>query len=136
MTDYQAHAQTTAAAGRRETASIRATVSFTEYYVRQGASELTKTDLVRLLATETNQSQSNVGDVVSSLLRVIMETVAAGQPVLIPGFGTFKPAARAARQGKNPATGAVLEIPATIVPRFTAGATFRNLVREGAELED
>ena len=97
---------------------------------------MTKTDLIKRLATETNQSQTSVGDVVSALLRVVMETVAAGQPVLIPGFGTFKATARAARRGKNPATGEELEIPATSVPRFTAGVTFRNLVREGAELED
>lgn len=97
---------------------------------------MTKTDLVKLLAAETNQSQSSVGDVVSVLLRVIMETVAAGQPVLIPGFGTFKATTRAARQGINPATGVALEIPETIVPKFTAGTTFKNLVREGAELED
>jgi len=97
---------------------------------------LTKTDLIRLLATETNQSQASVGDVVSTLLRVVMETVAAGQPVLIPGFGTFKATSRAARLGKNPATGAELEIPATIVPKFTPGTTFKNLVRDGAEMED
>ena len=97
---------------------------------------MTKTDLIKLLATETNQSQASVGDVVSALLRVVMETVASGQPVLIPGFGTFKATARAARLGKNPATGAELGIPATTVPKFTAGVTFKNLVREGAELED
>jgi len=105
-------------------------------HVLQGVAELTKTDLIKLLATETNQSQASVGDVVSALLRVVMETVAAGQPVLIPGFGTFKATAHAARQGKNPATGTKLEIPATTVPKFTAGATFKNLVREGTELED
>ena len=97
---------------------------------------MTKTDLIKRLATETNQSQASVGDVLSALLRVVMETVAAGQPVLSPGFGNFKATTRAARRGKNPATGAELDIPATRVPRFTAGLTFRNLVRDGAELED
>jgi len=97
---------------------------------------MTKVELIKLLATETGQTQAVVGDVVSAMLRVTMETVAAGKPVLLPGFGAFKPSARAARTGKNPATGAALDIPATTIPRFTAGLAFKNLVKAGAELED
>jgi DNA-binding protein HU-beta len=44
------------------------------------------------------------------------------------GFGTFKPAARAARVGKNPKTGAPIKIKATTVPKFTPGATFKEKV--------
>jgi DNA-binding protein HU-beta len=44
------------------------------------------------------------------------------------GFGTFKSAARAAREGKNPKTGETIKIKATTVPKFSAGATFKDKV--------
>ena len=44
------------------------------------------------------------------------------------GFGSFKPAARLAREGKNPRTGEKIKIPATIVPKFAAGANFKVAV--------
>mgnify|MGYP001024163834 FL=1 len=44
------------------------------------------------------------------------------------GFGSFKASPRAAREGKNPKTGAKIQIPETIVPKFTAGATFKARV--------
>jgi DNA-binding protein HU-beta len=44
------------------------------------------------------------------------------------GFGTFKSAKRAARIGKNPKTGASIKIPATTVPKFSAGAGFKLAV--------
>jgi DNA-binding protein HU-beta len=47
---------------------------------------------------------------------------------LLVGFGTFKPAKRVARLGKNPKTGETLKIAATTVPKFTAGATFKAAV--------
>ena len=44
------------------------------------------------------------------------------------GFGSFKAAARAAREGKNPKTGEKIKIAATTVPKFSAGATFKAAV--------
>ena len=44
------------------------------------------------------------------------------------GFGSFKAAKRAARTGKNPKTGAAIKIPATTVPKFSAGASFKAAV--------
>lgn len=97
---------------------------------------MTKTELIERLAIESNQSPALVGDLLSALLRVVMETVAAGNPVVLPGFGEFKPAFRAARQGANPAIGEAPEILATRRPRFVPGPTFKTLVSSGAEFED
>ncbi|MFZ5502483.1 MAG: HU family DNA-binding protein [Pseudomonadota bacterium] len=58
----------------------------------------------------------------------IVTAVAKGDSVALVGFGTFKSAARAAREGKNPRTGEKLKIAATTVPKFTAGATFKQAV--------
>ena len=51
-----------------------------------------------------------------------------GDSVQLVGFGTFKSSKRAARTGKNPATGAAIKIPATTVPKFVAGAKFKAVV--------
>ncbi len=56
------------------------------------------------------------------------KSVAKGEKVTLVGFGTFKPAKRAARVGKNPKTGAAIKIAATTVPKFSAGAGFKAAV--------
>ena len=64
----------------------------------------------------------------SAIIGAVVKTVAAGDSVTLVGFGTFKSADRAARTGKNPKTGATLKIPATTVPKFTAGTAFKAAV--------
>ena len=63
-----------------------------------------------------------------TLVDTITTTVAAGDSVTLVGFGTFKPAQRAAREGKNPKTGEKISIPAATVPKFSAGASFETAV--------
>ena len=58
----------------------------------------------------------------------VVQAVAKGDGVSLVGFGSFKSAARAAREGKNPKTGEKIKIPATTVPKFAAGATFKATV--------
>jgi DNA-binding protein HU-beta len=58
----------------------------------------------------------------------IQSTVAAGGKVSLVGFGSFEPRQRAARNGRNPQTGATIEIPAVTVPAFSAGKQFKELV--------
>ena len=50
------------------------------------------------------------------------------ETVALVGFGTFKSVKRAARKGKNPATGEAIKIAATTSPKFTAGAKFKAVV--------
>jgi len=50
--------------------------------------------------------------------------------VKLTGFGTFEKAAVAARTGRNPKTGAPIKIPSTHKPKFTPGATFKDLVKD------
>ena len=66
-----------------------------------------------------------------ALLSGIAEHVAAGERVTFQGFGTFERVARAAREGRNPSTGAALKIPATNAPKFKAGAAFKQAVKMG-----
>jgi DNA-binding protein HU-beta len=89
---------------------------------------MNKSDLVEALATKTNVSKVAAAQSIEALVAIITTTVAKGDDVALVGFGTFKPAKRVARLGKNPKTGETLKIAATTVPKFTAGATFKAAV--------
>ncbi len=89
---------------------------------------MNKTDLIAAIAEKTNQSKVATGEFLDAAVAVIEETVAAGDSVTLVGFGTFKAAARAAREGTNPKTGEKIKIAATTVPRFSAGAGFNTKV--------
>ncbi len=67
-------------------------------------------------------------DALEAVLDVIIREVAKGRKVGITGFGTFERAARAARTGRNPRTGASVKIKKTAVPKFKAGTAFRTVV--------
>jgi len=71
---------------------------------------------------------------VEGLLDVIIREVAKGRKVGITGFGTFERAARAARIGRNPRTGASVKIKKTAVPKFKAGTKFRAVVADPKQL--
>ena len=89
---------------------------------------MNRTELIEILATKTELSKTAAGQVLEVLIDAIQTAVKKGDAVQLVGFGTFKSAKRAARTGKNPATGAALKIPATTVPKFTAGAKFKAAV--------
>ncbi len=89
---------------------------------------MNKSELIEVLATKADLSKAAAGRVLDILVNEIVTAVAKGDSVALVGFGTFKSAARAAREGKNPRTGEKLKIAATTVPKFSAGATFKQAV--------
>jgi DNA-binding protein HU-beta len=89
---------------------------------------MNKTDLIQHLAAKHELSKAEAGRVLETLLDVIVSTVKKGDSLTIPGFGSFKQHARAARSGVNPSTGAKIKIAAAKLPKFTAGATFKAAV--------
>ena len=89
---------------------------------------MNRADLVAILATKNDLSKTAANDVLDTLIDTIQTAVKKGDAVQLVGFGTFKSAKRAARSGKNPATGAALKIPASTVPKFVAGAKFKAAV--------
>jgi DNA-binding protein HU-beta len=89
---------------------------------------MNKTELVNAVAQRTEQSASAVGETLNALEAVVTEAVAKGEKVQLPGFLTFDRAERAARTGRNPSTGAEMQIPAARVPRVKAGKTFKDAV--------
>lgn len=89
---------------------------------------MNKAELVQHLATQHALSKAESGRIVDTLLTAIVTTVKKGGSVTLPGFGSFKPHARAARNGVNPATGAKIKIAAVKLPKFTPGAGFKAAV--------
>lgn len=74
---------------------------------------INKTELVAAVAEETGKSKADVKEILEALIAQEVKTVKAGDEIGLIGFGTFKPAERAARTGRNPATGKEIKIPAS-----------------------
>jgi DNA-binding protein HU-beta len=89
---------------------------------------MNKTDLIQHLADKHTLTKAEAGRILDTLLDVVVTTVKKGDSVVIPGFGSFKQHARAARNGVNPSTGDKIKIAAAKLPKFTPGATFKAAV--------
>ena len=72
--------------------------------------------------------QGKAGHAVEAVLDHIKKSMKKGDEVRIPDFGTFKVAKRKAREGRNPATGATIKIPAAKVPKFTPSKGLKELL--------
>jgi DNA-binding protein HU-beta len=95
---------------------------------------MTKAELTAKLAKDLEISKSKANAAIDLALASIKEAVRAGEVVTFIGFGSFKMAERAAREGRDPRTGKKLKIPAKKVVKFTAGKAFKeslNVVKKG-----
>ncbi len=89
---------------------------------------MNRAQLVEILAAKNDLSKAAANAVLETLIDTVQTAVKKGDAVQLVGFGTFKSTKRAARTGKNPATGAALKIPAATVPKFVPGAKFKAVV--------
>ncbi|HVX08771.1 HU family DNA-binding protein [Humibacter sp.] len=90
---------------------------------------LNKTELVAAVAASTGQSQAAVGAVVDAFFATIADTVAGGGKVTIPGWLAAERTETAARTGRNPQTGAEINIPAGHRVKLTAGSKLKASVK-------
>ena len=89
---------------------------------------MNKSELIEALADKAELSKAGAARALDVMIDEIVNAVSGGDTVTLVGFGTFKSSARAAREGKNPRTGEKIKIAATTVPKFTAGAGFKERV--------
>ncbi len=89
---------------------------------------MNRLELIEKLAAENELSKAATGRFLDSLIATVGTVLKKGDSLQLVGFGTFKTAKRAARMGKNPATGAALKIAAAVVPKFVAGASLKATV--------
>ncbi|WP_274533500.1 HU family DNA-binding protein [Paraburkholderia dilworthii] len=94
----------------------------------KGNETMKKQELVDAVAAATGNSKVAVAGAVDALIGAVTSAVAKGDTVQLVGFGTFATGARAARMGRNPATGAEMQIAAATTVKFTAGKAFKNAV--------
>lgn len=87
---------------------------------------MNKTELISEIAQKSNMTKKDAEKVVNAFFATVEETLQAGEKVQLIGFGTFEVRERQARKGRNPQTGAEIEIPATRVPAFKPGKALKD----------
>lgn len=85
-----------------------------------------KKDLIELVASKTGLTKADSGKAVAAVLESISESLVKGEDCSLIGFGSFQVRDRAERQGRNPANGETITIPATRSVRFSVGKTLKN----------
>lgn len=90
---------------------------------------MTKSEFIERFATRAGLSKKDAAAAVDAFTEVIKSALEAGEEVQFTGFGKFYVQTREAREGINPRTKTKIEIPATRVPRFSAGSSLKAAVR-------
>jgi DNA-binding protein HU-beta len=90
---------------------------------------MTKAELIDAVASSAKMSKAAAGKAIDSFINGVKKALKKGDKVTLVGFGTFSVAKRKARKGRNPQTGAEIKIPATKVPKFSAGKALKSAVR-------
>lgn len=88
-----------------------------------------KTELLSAVALEAGLSKKDAGNALDAVLNGITAALNSGDKVQLIGFGNFEVRDRAARKGRNPQTGAEIEIAATKVPAFKPGKQLKDAVK-------
>jgi DNA-binding protein HU-beta len=89
---------------------------------------MNKSDLVDAIAKSADISKAAAGRALDATVDSIKKALKKGDTVSLVGFGTFKVGKRAARNGRNPRTGATIKIKAAKVPKFSAGKGLKDAV--------
>lgn len=90
---------------------------------------MNKTELIDAIAEKADLSKAQAKLALESTLESITGALTEGNQVQLIGFGTFKVNHRAARKGRNPQTGAEIDIAAANVPAFVAGKALKDSVK-------
>ena len=90
---------------------------------------MTKAEFIDHVAQRANLSKKEAGDAVDAVIATIEDTLKRGSDVVFTGFGKFHVAERGARQGVHPQTKQPIQIPASKVPRFTAGSGLKKAIQ-------
>ena len=91
---------------------------------------MNKTELVEAMAKKAGLSKKDAEAAVKAFTEVVSAELKKGGKVQLVGFGTFEVAKRAAREGKNPQTGAKIKIAASKAPKFKAGKALKDTVNK------
>ena len=91
---------------------------------------MNKGQLVDALAAKTELSKADSKKALEGCIGVVTDTLKSGDKISLVGFGSFSSEKRSAREGKNPRTGATIQIPAKNVVKFKAGSELADSVNQ------
>ena len=89
---------------------------------------MNKQELIENIATSADITKAAAGRALDAMIDGITDSLKQGDSVVLVGFGTFNVRDRAARTGRNPQTGAPIEIKAAKVPAFKAGKSLKDAI--------
>ena len=87
---------------------------------------MNKTELIEAIVARSDMTKAQTTIMLDGLLEVIQKSLTEGNNVQLVGFGTFSVTERAGREGRNPATGKAMTIPAKKVVKFKPGKTLSD----------
>ena len=87
---------------------------------------MNKAELIEAISKDTSLSKKDVDAVIKSFTSIVTSTLSNKESVQLIGFGTFETSEREARTGRNPATGEEIQIAASTVVKFKAGAALKE----------
>ena len=91
---------------------------------------MNKTELIAAVAEKAELSKKDAEKAVKAFTDVVSEELVNGGKIQLVGFGTFEVSERAAREGRNPKSGEVMNIPASKTPKFKAGKALKDMVNQ------
>lgn len=86
-------------------------------------------DLVKIISEKAKLNKKQSEEALKAVLGGISGALEGGEKVTFVGFGSFSVIERKAREGRNPKTGKPIHIPATKVPKFSAGKALKEAVK-------
>jgi len=90
---------------------------------------MTKAEFIQSVSKKVKLSKAQTARIVDATLDEVQALLKKGDSIAFTGFGTFLVTKRKARKGRNPRTGASMNIPATSVPRFRPGKNLRAAIK-------
>ena len=91
---------------------------------------MTKDEMIAIMAEQSGISKRQATEALTAFMDNVTRSLKKGTRVSFSGFGTFAVSNRKARIGRNPQTGATINIPATRVPVFRAGKALKEALRK------
>ena len=89
---------------------------------------MNKTEFISAIAEKAELSKKDAEKALKAFTDVVEEELKKGEKIQLVGFGTFEVSERAAREGRNPKSGEVMNIPASKTPKFKAGKALKDAV--------
>ncbi|MFV1872510.1 MAG: HU family DNA-binding protein [Oleiphilus sp.] len=89
---------------------------------------MNKSELIEAIAESADISKAAAGRAIDAVVESVTSALKKGDQVTLIGFGTFSVKDRAARTGRNPQTGAEIQIAAAKIPSFKAGKGLKDAV--------